>query len=77
MSQGKSFDEAREAVTRLAKYMDGAADLDTFAMRLNADRESPFRSLDVTAHVTALINVTTELLEQVDGVFYPGGDHDH
>jgi hypothetical protein len=77
MNNTESFKEAREAINRLAKYMDGAPDLATFAMRLNADRESPFHDLDVTAHITALINTTTELLEAVDGVFYPEGDHEH
>lgn len=76
MSEPVSFNAAREAVTRLAKYMDGAPDLATFAMRLNADRESPFHSLDVLEHISALNNVTTALLDQVGDVFFPESDDD-
>lgn len=63
------FEEAKAAVERLSAYMKDASRLEIFALRMAADRASPFFDFDMLAHVTTYSNVIDGLLDEAASVF--------
>ncbi|QDF95170.1 hypothetical protein CJ010_00690 [Azoarcus sp. DD4] len=66
------LENAREAVARLASYLEGSSTVQEVALKLIADTGSPFYSRDVIAHTTPMENAISGLLERIWGVFDDG-----
>lgn len=63
------LENAREAITRLASYLEGSSTVQEVALKLIADTDSPFYNLDLIAHTTPMENAISGLLERIWGVF--------
>ena len=66
------LENAREAITRLAGYLEGSRTVQEVALKLIADTDSPFYDRDVIAHTTPMENAISRLLERIWDVFDDG-----